>query len=63
MESPVVLIGTKVDGSGLGAVGLYADKDAAYQAVMSGDLPNDCHYSVMTPKMDTTMVPRVIEPR
>ena len=62
MTAPVILIGTKRDSGLLGAVGLYPDKDVAYKAVMSGNLPDDCHYAVMTPAMGETMVP-VRQPR
>ena len=56
-EAPVILIGVRGDGT-IGAVGLYRTAEDAGKAVHLNEVPSGFYYSVMTPKMGETMIPR-----
>ena len=52
-KAPVVLIGINRDDGSLAVVGLYETQAAAQRAVHSRDVPENMHYSVMTPGMNS----------
>lgn len=52
-KTPVVLIGTSREDGSLQVVGLYESQAAAQRAVHSRDVPENMHYSVMTPGMNS----------
>ncbi len=55
MNTPVILVGTSEDGFA-DVFGLYESIEAAQAAAMSGELPRK-YYSVITPALNTVMVP------